>query len=392
MAYFAPYIDASGYHYPTYQDIIDELVSLSQGIFGSDIYLDSDSKDYQLLSVFALKMYDIMQSIDEACNGRSPVSSVGTVLDSIVKINGIARQAASYSTCTVTITGTASTVITNGVVQDASGNKWDLPASVTIGAGGTVDATATCETAGAVTAPAGTMTTIVTPTAGWTSVTNAAAATAGLDEESDSSLRSRQAISASFPSVTILESTIAAIAAVSGVTRYRVYENPTGSADSNNIPAHTIAAVVEGGTDEDIADAIFYHRGLGCGMFGTTTVTVTDDYGNELDVIFSRPTDVPIYVDITVNDFTGYSSATTSSIKDAVVDYLNALGIGQPVSVLSGILSAINSVMPDPLRPIFSVTSVKAGKTVSPSTSTDISLDYDEAASGTIAHVSVTVS
>ena len=60
MAYFAPYIDATGFHYPTYQDIVDDMVAGAKSIFGSDLYLENDSADYQLISIFASKTYDTL--------------------------------------------------------------------------------------------------------------------------------------------------------------------------------------------------------------------------------------------------------------------------------------------------------------------------------------------
>jgi hypothetical protein len=83
------------------------------------------------------------------------------------------------SVCWVTLTGTAATVITNGKIRDTNNKIWDLQPSVTIGAGGTVNARVTSETLGAVAAAVNTLTTIETPVTGWTSVTNAAAATLG---------------------------------------------------------------------------------------------------------------------------------------------------------------------------------------------------------------------
>ena len=63
MAYFAPYIDAAGLHIPTYADILEDLVQQAKLIYGQDIYLDNDSQDYQFISAFAAKAYDVMQGI-----------------------------------------------------------------------------------------------------------------------------------------------------------------------------------------------------------------------------------------------------------------------------------------------------------------------------------------
>ena len=49
MSYFPPYVDQTGYHYPTYNDVLAYLVEGAKNIFGQDIYLGSDSQDYQLL-------------------------------------------------------------------------------------------------------------------------------------------------------------------------------------------------------------------------------------------------------------------------------------------------------------------------------------------------------
>jgi uncharacterized phage protein gp47/JayE len=59
--------------------------------------------------------------------------------------------------------------------------------------------TATCANSGAVAALAGTITTINTPTRGWTSVTNPAAATVGAPAETDAELRIRQGQSVALP-------------------------------------------------------------------------------------------------------------------------------------------------------------------------------------------------
>jgi uncharacterized phage protein gp47/JayE len=263
VAYFAPYIDQSGLHLPTYADIRDELIQQAKNIFGQDIYLGPDSQDYQWISAVALKIYDVMQSIQLAYNSRGPGTAVGTGLDVVVKLNGIKRSPATYSTCPVTLTGIPGTVIKGGVAQDKSGYYWNIP-TVTISQNGTVDAIATCQTAGPIAANPGDINKIATPMYGWNSVVNTGFATVGKATETDSQLRVRQAYSTAQPSRTVLEGTKGAIAAVEGVTRFIVYENDTNTTDANGLPPHSITAVVEGGSDDDIAKAIFYKKGPGC--------------------------------------------------------------------------------------------------------------------------------
>lgn len=388
--YFQPYIDSSGIHIPTFSEIRDELISQAQTIFGADIYLEPDSQDYQFISVFAAKCYDVMQAAVLACNNRSPVTAIGTGLDSLVKLNGLVRKTAVNSTATVTIAGTAGTVINNGVIADVSNIKWDLPASVTIPGGGSINVTATCQIPGDIVANPGDLTQIVTPTYGWSSVTNAAAAIIGSPVETDAELRARQAISTSKPSLTRLEATKGAIAEVSGVTRYIVYENDTASTDSNGITAHSICAVVEGGTDADVAQAIWSNKGIGGGTFGGTTETVTDAYGGETDINFDRPTYVDIDVVVAVKALAGYTTDITALIKSRLDEYLDSLQIGEDVTI-SSLWGIALGAMPDLKTPMFSITALTACVHSGTPATDDIVIAYNEVSRGNTSYITVNV-
>ena len=102
----------------------------------------------------------LTQAVHYAYNSRSPDTAIGAALDSIVKLNGIMRKSAGYSTCQIIIKGTPFTEIVDGSVADRQGVIWKLPHSVVIGSDGTIKTIATCETAGAVTALPGDITTI----------------------------------------------------------------------------------------------------------------------------------------------------------------------------------------------------------------------------------------
>jgi uncharacterized phage protein gp47/JayE len=241
-----------------------------------------------------------------------------------------------------------------------NGNKWSLPPVVTIGGGGTVSVTATCQILGAITAQVGDLSIIDTPQLGWVSVTNPSTPSPGLPVETDSQLRSRQSISVSKPSMTMLAGTVSAIASLAGVTRSVVYENPTGSVDSNGLPAHSIAAVVENGADVDIANAIYLNRGIGCLTDGTTTVAVTDPItGTVMNINFYRPSYKNIDVVVQVHQLTGYTSATTAAIQQAIKDFLNGYRIGETLAVNSVYGPALSAIG-DPLNPLYYVRGITA--------------------------------
>lgn len=380
MAYVTPTIDVAGLHLPSYNDILDDLILLKQGLYGSDIYLGEDSTDYQELSVFALKIYDVFQAIRLAYNNRSPVTAIGSGLDGVVKINGITRQAASYSTCDVILTGAVGTIITNGIVQDTSKQNWNLPSTVTIPGGGQITVTVTSAVAGDIQALAGTINKIVTLQAGWYSVNNSQAAVLGSPIESDSELRARQTISTAISSVSPMDSLMGTVAAVSGVSRLRGYENDTGTPDGNGVPGHSICVVVEGGDATEIAEAIALKKTIGCGTYGTTTVEVYDYKGNPIDINFSHADPVYISVKIVINSLPGYSSLIGEMIKEAVANYINSIEIGDDVFLTK--ITAAASLWGTSAESTFVVTAVELGRPGDspPTSANNVVIDFDETA------------
>jgi uncharacterized phage protein gp47/JayE len=367
MAYFAPYIDAAGLHICSYIDILNYYIAQYQNIYGQSVYLANDSSDYQDLCIRALMTNDVFQSLQLEYNQRSPGTVIGAAQDSLYKLNGLLRKSASYSivptdgaTYGILISGTPGTVINNGQISDGNGNIWILPTPIIIGAGGTIYVGATCSVLGSITALIGNITSITTPIAGWTSVNNTVAATPGIPAETGSQFRARQAISTELPSQTLLAGTIAAIAALSGVTRWNVQENDTAITNALGLTPHSIWVVVEGGINASIAQTIALNK-AGCGTNGTTMIPITDPISNITeDIYFSRPAYINVFAVLNVHLLAGGTSATLAAIQAAIVTYLNSLQIGELVTH-SAIYGAALSVMPDLAVPLFSIRSILIG-------------------------------
>lgn len=360
MSYFPAYIDASGLHIPAYEDILADMIAQFKGLYGQNVYLGNDSADYQWISTVALKLSDTMQAMQIVYNNRGPSTAVGAGLDGIVKLNGIARKLPGNSNVLLTCIGLAGTVVNGGVAQDNNGFLWNLASPFTIPISGNIVINAICQQPGAVSADPNTITIIATPTAGWTSVSNASAAIPGEPTESDSLLRARQALSVSLPSQTRLQATSAGIAATANVTRWNVLENPTGAPDLYGTPAHSISAIVEGGTDADVAMAIYLNRSIGCYTNGSTTVVVTDPVsGFTTPIRFSRPIYIPVQVNIFVHPI-NVSSAIIGQVQAQAVAYLNSLQIGEILTV-SGLIAYIMELTSDLDNPTFSLRQVLIG-------------------------------
>lgn len=392
MSYAPPSLGPAGLTIAQYTDILNLFTSSFQAIYGPGIYLGTDSPDYQICSMFALNASDALQALQNFYLNSGPGFATGAALDIVVAFNGLIRKAASYSTCTVTITGTVGTVITGGKVRDSvpgQGYLWDLPSSVTIPSGGSINVTVTCEVIGASTALAGQIAQIAIGTAGWISVTNPAAANVGQAAETDSQLRARQAISTEMPSSTLLDGTFADVGQVEGVTRWLVLENPTGGSVTTwpiasgspnwyGSNGHSITAIVEGGANNLVANAIYYNRGIGCNTQGSgtspnapTVVNVFDPVsGQTFAVSIYRPVYQDIYVTANLNQLTS-APVPTATIQTNVINYLNGLALGATVSWAS-IMAVVMSSAGNLENPIFDVTTLYIGTSATPSGVVDI--------------------
>ena len=91
MAYFAPYIDGSGVHMPTYEDRLADLCEAYRSVFGTDAELSASVPDYQLLSVFARALDDVSALVLQAYSSRNPLYASGTALDLLLPQYGLVR-------------------------------------------------------------------------------------------------------------------------------------------------------------------------------------------------------------------------------------------------------------------------------------------------------------
>lgn len=350
------YVDSSGLVLQSLADIITELENGFKSIYGADISLDPNSPDGQMINLFAQAKIDILDCISGVYGSFSPQSAVGRALDQRCALNGVTRQGAVKTIVPVDITFDRTTALvgeddalgTPFTASNASGDKFYLITGFT-GATGTTGQPFRAAVAGAISCPIGSINKIETITLGVTGVNNSLVpTTAGVDEETDSALRTRRAISVAMPSTGYLDGLKAALLALDNVTYAEVYENNTNTTDAHNIPAHSIWAVVEGGTDADIADVIYKKRSAGCGMTGATTVNVEQSNGFNMPIKFSDTSLALLYINLNVTsldpaDYT-IDAAEQTSIKAFITESIS-YGINQAADY-SAIAAAVKNQYP----------------------------------------------
>jgi uncharacterized phage protein gp47/JayE len=371
-------IDRAGIAIPVYTDILDYFQEQYRAIYGTDIDLDADTQDGQWVAILAQAINDANMTIEQVYHAYSPTYAQGAGLSSVIKINGIRRHIASFSSVVIKAVGVAGTDIGNGIVGDNLNlsSTWQLPPNVIIPPEGEISATATSLTSGEVRADIGTITEIVTPTPGWQTVTNEVAASPGQPIETDAQLRRRQTYSVANPSQTVLVGIQGAIGQVEGVSRVRVYENDTSLEDDNGIPAYSMAAVVEGGSALAIANAIALRKTPGSPTYGTTSILVTDVRGIPSKINYFDLTLVPIKVDITLTALANFSAVIADQIMAQVINYINTLPIGYDC-YLTKIIAATEIAGNNGLT--YEVTAVKQARDNGLLDLADIPISYIEA-------------
>ena len=279
---------------------------------------------------------EIFSALDEmlqqAYNSKDPNKASGVDLDVIASLTGTTRSEGTASTVTgFVLTGVPnSTVVPAGTVFESTvtGSRWTLDQTWTLDSSGiaTVDITST--TTGPVEADANTITRIITTVPGLTSVTNPTPATPGTNVESDSSLRVKRATAVGRPGNNQIDSMLGELFAVSGTRRVKIYENDTNATDANGLPAHSIAPIIDGGTDADVAMAIYVKKNPGVMLYQAGTpvsvVVTSPTYPtNTKEIKFSRPVYVDMVVVVNIKDDSTLPSQATLQplIQEAILEY-----------------------------------------------------------------------
>lgn len=380
------YIDSFGYHYADFPTFLTWVQSNFQQIYGADVYLGNDSQDGQWTSFLAQAFYDTAALGASIYNSFSPTTAQGVGLSRVVQINGIQRNTSGFSTVELVLVGVNGTTLSNAIAIDTNQQQWSIPTPTTIPGSGTITVTATAIAPGAITALPNTITGIFTPTNGWQSVNNPAAATPGAGVEIDAALRTRQSQSVANPSLTVFEGTLGAVRNVSGVITAQGYENPTNTTDANGLPPHSISVVASGGLDSDVASAIQVHKTPGAQTYGSTTVLVDDSHGMPIYINFYRPTNATINAQVTITPLAGYDSSFAALIQAAIsaailavpTNEFSNIGIDIVITKLYPAAYLIANGVQNPAGLTFNVVSIEISKNANPLGSVDVQLLFNE--------------
>lgn len=371
--------------------------------------LDPSTPDGLKMAHDAEIFYALDETILQAYNSKDPNKARGIDLDIICELTGATRSPGSPSSVELDLSGTPGTIVPKGNTFEsaATGSRWTTDQQVTLDALGAATVNATCTIAGPTQADATTISRVIDVVGGLASVTNPDPATPGTDQQSDSELRVTRAAAVGRPGNNQIDSMLGELFAVSGVRRVKVYENDTNSAavdpvdNPYGLPAHSIAPIIDGGTDEAVALAIYLKKNPGA---------LLDQPGTPFEVLVTSPqyptnqklirASRPIYVDMTiaveVTDDGTLPAGVDQEIIEAFLEFANGdlvpADVGFKITGFDIGESVPYSTMFTPINKVIGAygNSYVSSLTLNGGTS-NVSIDFNELSRWTSANITVTV-
>ncbi|MCC8194884.1 MAG: baseplate J/gp47 family protein [Deltaproteobacteria bacterium] len=290
--------------------------------------LTDDSVIGQILGIAATGIGDCWAAAGMAAVQFDPLKNYGAGQSGTVQLNAITRKYGEPTVIMMRLVGNAGTLIPAGSLIGTGDGSLSFATmdDVVLDQAGSGTVTARCTETGPHDPEPGTVFAILTPLTGggWTGAVNVETLSVGTREETDTELRVRQQQSTSLTSYRQIEAIRAAVANVPGVIFSRAYQNSgTYPADERGIPFKEVAVVAVGGEDRAVAEAVFLRLPTGQVGYGNTTETFFDDQDMPYPVSFTRPEELPVFVDLTVTitDRAAFPGNGADRIKDALVAY-----------------------------------------------------------------------
>ena len=327
-------VTSTGFNPKLIADVLSDIETQQKSDFGPGINTGGEAVLGQLNATFAAAIAETWEILGAVYSSLYPNSATGAALDNVAAITGVTREPATKSAVDLVCNGTPGTILLSGrvVSVDATGERFVSTADATIESGGTVSVPFESENFGPINMTSGQTLTIETPVAGWASAISADAEL-GEDLETDAALRLRRLSLLRFQGSATVEAIRADLLDVTGVEQVYVYENVGLVTDGRGLPPKSIECIVQGGTDGDVAEAIFESKAAGIDTYGNApddvTETVTDSMGIDHTINFTRPDEIEIFIRADVDvDPASYPADGDTQIRTALLALVNGLSLG----------------------------------------------------------------
>lgn len=327
-------INQDGLIIDEFSTIYNRLADKFKLIYGQDINLEQNSPDGQLLGIITNEIYDLQTLILHIYNSFDPDLAQGVELNKLLKLIAQTRRASTKSIVDITIVSNANvTLPADYTIIDENKNEWVINAETTLIAGTNI-VSFNAVNFGAIEASANTINDVVTVFPEITSVNNALPAEVGRDEESDVLLRKRRNNLLSVNSNSTIAGVYSKLFLLDTVTDAVIYENATDTYDAlKDLNAHTLWCIIDGGAVDEIAQIIATDKTIGTDLKGTISNNYVEIFlkadGTTRSlthtVKFDRPTEISLYIKLTVSKKIITDIIDMDAIKNKLVEKLYSI-------------------------------------------------------------------
>ena len=341
-------LSEKGYYRPAYSEILDTKIQKAKELFGEDIDTSEQTALGKFIRIGACDLSKAYEDIEHIYYSRFPNTASGISLDRLCVFAGISRNPATFAEHSIIVSGTEGTTVEEIIVCGENEEitfhniqPFDIPQE------GVIEIVVQCAVEGDV-GNVSVIDKIVNPIANIFSVEYSGTVKYGENTDSDFKLRQRfaQAIEGIGSSnASAIKTSVLRVPTVKSVS---IIENKTNEVVKER-PPHSFECFVYGGEEyqTEIAQAIYDKAPIGIVSCSTSnspiTKTIYDDGGTGHTITFSHTANIPVYIKVWYKANNKFKLDGEKQIKEALVEYINNLGVGADV-ILSSLYGYIYDV------------------------------------------------
>lgn len=315
--------------------------------FGGNLNYALNTPQGQIASSESASIASVQQTFCAITNQVDPAFANGRMQDAIARIYFLTRDPPLPTVLQVLCNGAPGVVIPeNALIRDTSNNIYSCTGAGTILPDGNITLSFACQTVGPIPVPDTNDVFIYQSIPGWDAVT-CTSGEIGQNAEGRAAFEARREASVAGNSFGAIGSIIGAVAKVSGVLDFFGYDNGTASPVTVlgfSVAARSIYIAVSGGSDADVAQAIWSKKSPGCGYAGNTTVTVYDNnplYAAPIpySVTFERPGGLDVLFAVNIVNGPTVPSNAVALVQNAIIQAFAGEDGGQRARIGSLLLA-----------------------------------------------------
>lgn len=324
------YITPDGAIVPDTADIKIQTQQEWKDTFGEDLPLADETPQGMMIGQETAVRSEVVANNAVLANQINPNIAGGVFLDDIWALTGGKRRQATFTTVyNVVLGGVADVTIPSGSRRALASNPdalFELISTVQLDAAGKGLGTFQAVDQGAIAAPANDLTVPVPgyTSVGWETSNNPEPGIIGRSSQSDLSARRERKQTLALQGRSTAEavySNVRALPEVNSLSFRENVENFTQVIDGISLVEHSVWACVDGGSDADVAAALYRSKSGGANWNGAVSVALQDPIsGQRSTVKFDRPAAVPVMARFTVSAGNG-TGDPVALIRSAVIAY-----------------------------------------------------------------------